>query len=48
MNVLLDTNIIISLVRAKSVDAIINFINPHNSLLYISVVSEAELKSLWR
>lgn len=46
MNILLDTNIIISLVRAKNFNAIINFINPSNSLLYISVVSEAELKSL--
>jgi len=46
MNLLLDTNIILNILRAKDFVAINNFINPDNSLLYISIVSEAELKSL--
>ena len=46
MNLLLDTNIILNIVRAKDYNGIINFINPDNSNLYISVVSEAEIKSL--
>src|SRR6185312_8757839 len=46
MNLLLDTNIILNILRAKNFVAINNFINPNNSLLYISIVSEAELKSL--
>jgi len=46
MNLLLDTNVILNIIRAKDVAAITNFINPHGSLIYISVVSEAEAKSL--
>jgi len=46
MNLLLDTNIILFIIRAKNFAEIQNFINPDNSLLYISVVSEAEIKSL--
>ena len=46
MNLLLDTNVILNVLRAKDFVAVSNFINPDNSLLYISIVSEAELKSL--
>ena len=46
MNLLLDTNIIFSFIRAKNFTAFKNFINPDGSLLYISIVSEAEIKSL--
>lgn len=46
MNLLLDTNIIVNVIRARNFSGVINFINPDNSAIYISVVSEAEIKSL--
>jgi tRNA(fMet)-specific endonuclease VapC len=46
MNLLLDTNILVFISRARDIDSAIDFINPENSTLYISVVSEAEIKSL--
>jgi tRNA(fMet)-specific endonuclease VapC len=46
MNYLLDTNIILNIIRASDFEAIVNFINPDNSQLYISIASEAEIKSL--
>jgi len=46
MNILLDTNIIVNILRAKNFTGIINFINPDNSPIYLSIVSEAEIKSL--
>jgi tRNA(fMet)-specific endonuclease VapC len=45
MNVLLDTNIILTIVRASDKQSILHFINPENSKIYISVVSEAEIRS---
>ncbi|HVS90825.1 MAG TPA: type II toxin-antitoxin system VapC family toxin [Mucilaginibacter sp.] len=45
MNLLLDTNVILNILRAKDFIAINNFINPDNALLFISIVTEAELKS---
>jgi tRNA(fMet)-specific endonuclease VapC len=46
MNLLLDTNIILNIIRAKDFPGIIHFINPDNSPVYLSIVSEAEIKSL--
>jgi|SRR3569833_652476 len=46
MNFLLDTNIILNITRSKDIHGIIRFLNPDNSPLYISVVSEAEIKSI--
>ena len=46
MNLLLDTNILLYVNRAADVPGIVSFINPDNSLLYLSVVSEAEIRSL--
>jgi len=46
MNLLLDTNIILNVIRAKSFFAAMDYINPDDALLYISVASEAEIKSL--
>ena len=46
MNLLLDTNIILNILRAKDYVSAKKFINPDNALLYISIVSEAEIKSL--
>jgi tRNA(fMet)-specific endonuclease VapC len=46
MNLLFDTNIALSFIRAKNLPGIIEFVNPENSIRYISVASEAELKSL--
>ncbi|HEY8783256.1 MAG TPA: type II toxin-antitoxin system VapC family toxin [Mucilaginibacter sp.] len=45
MNVLLDTNIILSIIRARDEPGILRFINPENSKIYISIVSEAEIRS---
>jgi len=45
-NILFDTNIALSIIRAKDLPGIIEFLNPQNSIRYISVASEAELKSL--
>ena len=46
MNLLFDTNIILSVIRASDGYGIINFLNPENLPLYVSVVSEAEIKSI--
>lgn len=46
MNVLLDTNILVFISRTTDTDTFVDFINPQNSTLYISVVSEAEIKSI--
>jgi tRNA(fMet)-specific endonuclease VapC len=46
MNLLFDTNIIIHIVRAVDTTEIIRFLNPQNSPVYISIVSEAEIKSV--
>jgi len=46
MNLVLDTNIIMNLTRAKNYAGAKNFVNPNDSQLYISIVSEAEIKSL--
>ncbi|MFC0515608.1 type II toxin-antitoxin system VapC family toxin [Mucilaginibacter angelicae] len=46
MNLLLDTNIVLNVIRAKDFAGIIKFINPNNAQLYLSIVSEAELKSI--
>ena len=43
---LLDTNILVNILRAKDISGLIQFINPDNALLYISVATEAEIKSL--
>ena len=45
MNLLLDTNIVVGIIRAKDFPGIIRFINPENSPLYLSIVTEAEIKS---
>lgn len=46
MNLLFDTNIILSIVRATDSAGIIGFLNPQNLPVYISVVSEGEIKSI--
>jgi len=43
MNLLLDTNIVLNLLRAKDFTAAKKFINPKDVLLYISIVSEPRL-----
>ena len=48
MNMLLDTNILVFNSRTTDTDRFVDFIKPANSLLYISVVSEAEIKSIAR
>lgn len=37
MNLLLDTNILLYIIRAKDIKGIIDFINPDNSVIYISI-----------
>ena len=46
MNLIFDTNILVYIVRAIDIDAVLRFLNPQNNSIYISVVSEAEVKSL--
>lgn len=46
MNLLFDTNILLALIRCKDFEGLINFLNPDNSLIYLSVASEAEIKSI--
>jgi tRNA(fMet)-specific endonuclease VapC len=46
MNILLDTNILVYISRAKDTDSVINFIATEAANLYISVVSVAEIRSL--
>jgi tRNA(fMet)-specific endonuclease VapC len=46
MNLIFDTNILVYIVRAIDIDAILQFLNPRNNSIFISVVSEAEVKSL--
>lgn len=46
MNLLLDTNILVYLARARDANKIIDFISAEVSNLYVSVVSVAEIRSL--
>jgi tRNA(fMet)-specific endonuclease VapC len=46
MNLLLDTNILLFISRTRDRDNFVDFINPDNLTLYLSVASEAEIKSL--
>ncbi|MEY4541490.1 MAG: hypothetical protein RLZZ306_3247 [Bacteroidota bacterium] len=46
MNILLDTNVALQIVRAKNREKLISFLNPNDDTFYISVVNEAELKSI--
>lgn len=45
MNLILDTNILIALVRSKNINDLHAFINPDQKKLYISIVTEAEIRS---
>jgi tRNA(fMet)-specific endonuclease VapC len=45
MNFLLDTNILVGMVRSKKRSGLIKFLNPNTELLYISVATEAEIRS---
>jgi tRNA(fMet)-specific endonuclease VapC len=46
VNLLFDTNIILTLIRSNNYDDIIGLLNPDSVPIYISVVSEAEIKSI--
>jgi len=46
MNLLYDTNIILMVIRAKDYPGILYFLNPEDISVYISIVSEAEIRSL--
>lgn len=46
MNLLIDTNIILNIIRSKNYRGIIELINPENRSIFMSVVSEAEIKSI--
>ncbi len=46
MNISLDTNVALQIVRAKKRESLISFLNPDDDTFYISVVNEAELKSI--
>lgn len=46
MNVLLDTNIVLALVRSRNLYGLLEYLNPDNETIYLSVVTEAEIKSI--
>ena len=46
MNLLLDTNILLFITKTRDFSKIVDFINPEHRLIYISVVSEAEINSI--
>lgn len=46
MNLMFDTNIIISIIRSKRTYELMNFLNPSKKTVHIPVVIEAELKSI--
>lgn len=46
MGLLFDTNILIAIVRAANHPDLVRFLNPKNSQVYISIVSEGEIQSL--
>jgi tRNA(fMet)-specific endonuclease VapC len=46
MNLLLDTNIVLNIIRAKHFEAVKTFVDPEEVQLYISIVSRAEIESL--
>ena len=45
MNLLYDTNIVVNIIRSNNQD-ILAYLNPDNTNVYISVATEAEIKSL--
>jgi tRNA(fMet)-specific endonuclease VapC len=47
VNILLDTNIILNIIRAKNSDAVLRFISADTTkIIYVSVVCEAEMRSI--
>lgn len=46
MNLLFDTNIILHIIRSKDYKGVIEFLNPQNRSIYVSVASEAEIRSI--
>jgi tRNA(fMet)-specific endonuclease VapC len=46
MNLIFDTNIVLEIVRSKDTFGLLNFLNPKEKTIYISVIIEAELKSI--
>jgi len=48
MNLLFDTNIILSIVRSNDSRGLIQLLNPHSSSIFISIASLAETKSIAR
>lgn len=46
MNLLFDTNIILTLVRVEDFTSMLDFFNPDGNTIYISVATEAEVKSI--
>jgi tRNA(fMet)-specific endonuclease VapC len=46
MNLLLDTNILLNLIKDPSGLLLKGVVNPHNKMIFVSVVSIAELKSI--
>ncbi|GAB2558844.1 type II toxin-antitoxin system VapC family toxin [Spirosoma areae] len=46
MNLLLDTNIVMAILKSRNAIKMLSYINPHKTLMYISVVVEAEIKTL--
>jgi len=46
MNLLFYTHIILTIIRASDSTSLIHFLNPKNAPVYVSVASEAKIKSI--
>ncbi len=46
MNLLFDTNIILAIARDKSRSNLMEYLNPQNKAIYVSLVSIAEIQSI--
>lgn len=46
MNLLFDTNILLAIVRSTDFEGLIRYLNPDDKIVYLSVASEAEIKSI--
>lgn len=46
MNLLLDTNILLAIIRDKSSSKVVKFINPNNDLIFVSIATVGEIESI--
>ena len=46
MNLLLDTNILLAIIRDKTSNRVIKYINPNNNLVFVSIATVGEIESI--